>query len=651
MQTPDSAELRRLLRDTHGLDPDSSALNLRETIRPGRNSENEADAETIQIDPADLTAGNLSQPLPPETGFEISQELGRGGMNIVYRALQKDLRREVALKRIRPEKERNASARSDFLREAQLTGQLEHPNILPVHGLSVGSKGEISLAMKLMEGHTWAEMLHPQTSKQREAAKDATTVDHLRILLAVCNAVSFAHSRGVIHRDIKPENVMLGEFGEVVLMDWGIALRSTPDGTAPLGGQTRLAGTPAYMAPEMVDPGGRHIGKPTDIYLLGAVLFEILQGSPPHAAPNLFQALAMATSSAPPKMRDDIPEELGLLCRHAMAHQPEDRTESALAFRHAIEEHLAHRESRTLSARASKMLADCRRDSQAEDKASPERRTTVYGDLARAIAGFEQARLFWPENPQAQSGEADTRFALAEIALAAGDLVMARSAAANLPEERGRELAAAVDTAVGARLATRHAARRISAGLILFQLAVAALLGFFSWQELDEFYLDETALRLADVNPAIVAALRQADSLSPDVIDPLIDGIAISEEMRITVIAPNGAVLGDSEAAPSEMENHANRAEIVDALKLGYGIAVRPSQTLGSRMVYSALPMHDNEGHTLAIVRTALPWSAVHESLLDFLAPLAAALAIAVFLGCLATLLAWRRLDRQVAQL
>ncbi|MFP6663124.1 MAG: protein kinase [Deltaproteobacteria bacterium] len=649
MQTPDSAELRRLLRDTHGLDPDSTTLDLRETIRPVLASDEDAGAATILIDPTDPATG--TQPLPPEAGFEVSEELGRGGMNIVYRALQKDLQREVALKRIRPERERDAPARSDFLREAQITGHLEHPNILPVHGLSVGPKGEISLAMKLMGGHTWAEMLHPKTRAQRQAAEHTSTVDHLRILLAICNAVSFAHSRGVIHRDIKPENVMLGAFGEVVLMDWGIALRKDADGIIPQGEPIRLAGTPAYMAPEMINPGGRRIGTATDIYLLGAVLFEILQGSPPHAAPNLFQALALATSSTPPRMRDELPEELRLLCHRAMAHQPEDRIESALAFRRSIEEHLAHRESRALSDRASEMLADCQRDSAVEDDASPERRTTVYGDLARAIAGFEQARLLWPENTQAQSGETDTRYALAEIALAAGDLVMARSAAANLPEGRGRELGAAVDKAVEARRAARYSARRISAGLILFQLVVAAVLGFFSWQELDEFYLDETALRLADVNPAIVAALRQTDSLSPDVIDPLIDGIAMSAEMRVTVIAPDGTVLGDSEALPSAMENHAGRAEILDALQLGHGLAVRASPTLGGRMVYYALPMYDSEGHTLAIVRTALPWSAVHESLLDFLAPLAAALAIAVFLGCLATLLAWRRLDRQVAQL
>jgi hypothetical protein len=334
-----------------------------------------------------------------------------------------------------------------------------------------------------------------------------------------------------------------------------------------------------------------------------------------------------------------------------MAHEPEDRIESALAFRQTVEEHLSHRESRTLSGRATEMLAGCMRDSEVHDSTSPERRTTVYGDLARTIAGFEQARLLWPQNPEAASGEVEARYALAEIALASGDLVMARSAAANLPGERGRELAAAVDLAVEARRATRRSARRNSAGLILFQLVVAALLGFFAWQELDEFYLDETALRLADVNPAVAAVLRQADSLTPAVIDPIIDDISMSEEMRITIIAPDGSVLGDSRASPSEMANHANRPEIRDALQLGHGLAVRPSPTLGNRMVYYALPVRDSDGHTLAIVRTALPWSAVHESLLDFLTPLAAALVIAVSLGCLATLLAWRRLDRQVAQL
>lgn len=641
MPIPDPSELRRILRETHDLDPDSPEIDLRQTIRPTRTTETTPPGAGLEV----------TEPPPPETGFEIRGELGRGGMNVVYRALQRDLGREVALKRIRPEKERHTSARVDFLREAQLTGALEHPNILPVHGLSVTEKGEISLAMKLMSGTTWAEVLHPTTAEAKDAAARMTIEDHLRTLVAVSNAVSFAHSRGVVHRDLKPENVMLGNFGEVVLMDWGIAVPAERASGDDAGARVRLAGTPAYMAPEMVDPGGQRIGPRTDVYLLGATLFELLEGHPPHAASNLFEALASATGASLPPFTSDAPEELKDICRRAMAHDPRERTSSALAFRGEIERHLTHRESLALSDRTREALAACQAASEAHGTASPEERTTAYGDLARVIAGFEQARVLWPENREARAGEDDARYALAEIALGAGDLVMAQSAANALPAERGRALAEAIGAAVRSREITRHSARRIGAALILLQILVAGFLGFFAWRELEEFYFEETALRLADVNPVVVAALREAQSLAPHTVDPLIDGIATNEGMRITVVAPNGAVLGDSRADPREMANHADRVEIRDALEHGHGLSVRASPTIGTRMVYSAIRMRGKDGATTAIVRTSLPWSAVHASLLDFLTPLAVALLAALALGCTATWLAWRRLDRQVAQL
>lgn len=662
MQTPpEASELRRLLRETHGLDPDSAEVDLGETLRPahdpaGIEPGNDPLANTLHIDGplAETEPGAdspLPEPPPPEQGFEIEDELGRGGMNVVYRALQKDLRRDVALKKIRPDKNRHRSARWTFLQEARLTGGLEHPNILPIHGLHISAKGEFSLAMKLVEGHTWAALLHPKTDAERAAAAQADLGFHLRVLIAVCNAISFAHSRSVVHRDIKPENVMLGSFGEVVLMDWGIAIRTDAGGRTPAGGHTRLAGTPAYMAPEMVDPGGAKIGERTDVYLLGAVLYEILRGSAPHAAKNLIEALAHATSHTRPELPADAPPELAALCREAMEREPEDRLASARAFRDRLEEHLAHRESLALSARANEMLADCRREFDEHRDAHPEQRSGLYGDLARVIAGFEQARLLWAENPEADSGETEARFELAEIALAAGDLVMARSAASWIEDTRGPELRARVDAAVAARHNARSAARRIAAALILLQIFLAGLLGSFAFRELDEFYRDETVLRLNDVNPVVAAALREADSLTPAVIDPILDSIAMDEEMRITVVAPDGRVLGDSAATPSAMENHRDRTEIRAALLDGRGLAVRRSPTLGTRMVYSAMPMLDGEGQPLAVVRTSLPWSSVHESLWDFVWPLAGALALTVAIGTLATLIAWRRLDRQVSRL
>lgn len=660
MHAPDASELRELLRQTHGLDPDDETIDLRQTLRPpesgSRGGEPRTGTETVRLEdaPAEATPDEgtaISEPPPPETGFAIEDELGRGGMNVVYRALQKDLQRDVALKKIRADKDHHRSARWTFLEEARLTGSLEHPNIVPVHALDISPKGEIALTMKLVEGHTWAALLHPKTDEERTAAAGTDIADHLRILVAVCNAISFAHSRGVVHRDIKPENVMLGAFGEVVLMDWGIAIRTAEGGTTPRGGRIKLAGTPAYMAPEMVDPGGLGIGERTDVYLLGGVLYEILSGHPPHAAKNLIEALAHATAHANPEIPASAPPELARLCREAMARAPEDRPSSAMAFRLRLEEHLAHRESLALSARATEMLAACRHEFHEHHDAHPEQRSGLYGDLARVIAGFEQARLLWAENPEAEAGENEARYELAEIALAAGDLVMARSAAAVATGERAEHLSRQVDAAVAARAATRHAAKRIATALVALQVIVAGLLGYFAFLELDEFYREETVQRLNDVTPIVAMALREADSLSPGAIQPILDSISTDERMRITVIAPGGQVLGDSDAAPAGMQNHADREEVRSALRTGSGIAVRRSPTLGTRMVYRAMSMLDAQGEPLAIVRTSLPWSSAHGSLMDFIWPLATALALAVGIGAFATLIAWRRLDRQVAKL
>ncbi|MDG1958459.1 MAG: protein kinase [Candidatus Binatia bacterium] len=648
-------EMQDILRANPALDFRDPEMDLHETIRP----EEPLDSNTPTIlvpgtrSPSPDTEKENERPPPPAQGFEIRDLLGRGGMNVVYRALQRDLQREVGIKKIRPEKERLGSAQRDFLREARVTGALEHPNILPVHGISVNEKGDIALAMKLIEGQTWAELLHPQTPAGIEAARGFDLTEHLRLLITVSNAVSFAHSRGVIHRDIKPENVMVGAFGEVVLMDWGIALETgiEDSGSRAPGPRVRLAGTPAYMAPEMVSPGGRNISQQTDVYLLGALLFELLEGKAPQAAGTLFEALALATSSRPPKFSEDTPGELADLCRRAMAHDPAQRPSNAREFRQAVEEYLSHRESLAISSNAAALLAATQTSDSGVGAPEPEHRADLYSQMSRIIAGFEQARLLWPENPEALQGEDDARFHLAETALESGDLVMAASAINALPTACQGVLQARLSSARGAREKARHAARRTGAGLIVLQIVIALILGVFAWGELDEFYHEETALRLRDVNPLAMAALREAGSLEPEIVDPILDEIAAGKDMRLTVLDTDGRVLGDSHGDPGKMENHGNRREIREALQTGEGSAVRDSTVQKSRVVYYARPMLDDAGKPVAIVRTSLPWSAVHESLLDFLTPLASALIISVLVGALGTWLAWRRLDRRVAQL
>jgi serine/threonine-protein kinase len=200
--------------------------------------------------------------------------------------------------------------------------------------------------MKRVEGRPWSELL---TSPR-------LLVDHLETLVRVCDAVAFAHARGVLHRDIKPDNVMVGSFGEVYLVDWGLAVSLVPDAVLPLAADAGLAGTPAYMAPEMAAGDGRSLSERTDVYLLGATLYEILTGRLPHRGTNSEAVLAAALASPPPEFERPVPEELAAICTKAMAKRPDDRHQGAQAFKQAITEYLRHREAYLLFEQAQRGL-------------------------------------------------------------------------------------------------------------------------------------------------------------------------------------------------------------------------------------------------------------------------------------------------------
>lgn len=223
--------------------------------------------------------------------------LGEGGMGVVELAQQPALGREVAVKRLRSELAGELHVHA-LLDEARITGSLEHPNILPVHGVGLDPAHGPLVVMKRVQGQTWNQLL----AADREVSATPGRLDsaqlsrHLRALMQVCNALEFAHSKDIIHRDIKPANVMLGEFGEVYLLDWGIALRLAAEsaGDSP---ETAGFGTPVYMAPEMVL--GRGIDGRSDVYLLGATLHELLTGQPRHTGKSLAACFADALTSDP----------------------------------------------------------------------------------------------------------------------------------------------------------------------------------------------------------------------------------------------------------------------------------------------------------------------------------------------------------------
>ena len=277
-------------------------------------------------------------------------EIGRGGMGTVHRVLDRRILREIARKRL-PRSDLDPSSLGRFIVEAQTHGQLEHPNIVPVHGLGFDANGAVYLDMKLVRGRTLHELIDDVGERRLQA--DVLS-DHLGVFLKVCDALAYAHSRGVIHQDLKPENIMVGEFGQVYVMDWGIAL-VTDDGAADgvllteaLRSATRpdaIIGTPAFMAPEqLVESDAVPLGPHTDVFQLGALLYVILTGRGPYEGLPLIQTIARAQRGmvTPPEevAGPDVPPALSRICMTAMAATPDERTPSVMQLKREIESFL-----------------------------------------------------------------------------------------------------------------------------------------------------------------------------------------------------------------------------------------------------------------------------------------------------------------------
>ena len=232
--------------------------------------------------------------------FEVTDHLGEGGMGVVLRARQVCADRDVAVKMIRPEAATHGSAWVSFLSEAMVTADLDHPNIVPIHDIGTTQDGFLFYAMKEVRGTCWKDVM----GEKNEA-------ENLEILLNVCDAVAFAHSKGIVHRDLKPENVMLGDYGEVLVMDWGLAVGVDAGGKAQHVAQdSGRAGTPAYMAPEMARCESARIGPASDIYLLGGILYEIATGLRPHHADNIFACIYQAMENEIQGVDQSTPDSL-----------------------------------------------------------------------------------------------------------------------------------------------------------------------------------------------------------------------------------------------------------------------------------------------------------------------------------------------------
>ncbi|HXI21204.1 MAG TPA: serine/threonine-protein kinase [Gemmatimonadales bacterium] len=267
----------------------------------------------------------LEVPEPADDRYRVERLLGEGGMGAVYLATDRRLRREVALKVLRPDLGSPEAGRR-LQREARIIARLEHPGIVPVHDVGTLRDGRLYYVMKLVRG-TGLDAF----------ARGATRAETLRVFLQVCDTVRFAHAHGVVHRDLKPSNIMVGAFGEVLVLDWGIARvvgAEPPEpenrpaetaGSSPVGERTSpglVLGTPGFMAPEQAAGSHDLVDFRTDVYALGAVLRAIVTGSAGAPVPRPLAAIWTRALDPDPELRYAGPAELAADVRHFLDAEP-----------------------------------------------------------------------------------------------------------------------------------------------------------------------------------------------------------------------------------------------------------------------------------------------------------------------------------------
>lgn len=328
---------------------------IAERLDAGDEALNEAmqTSQTIVLDALASSRQSMLETLPPtrlterreidfsdEKRYELAEELGRGGMGIVYRARDTVLDRDVALKTVNP-KRSDEKARDRLMMEARVTGVLEHPNIAPVYSLSRLENGEPFYTMRVVRERSLDQLLEAVKS----GAETVSLAFLVQVLRQVSLAIQYAHDAGVVHRDLKPENILLGKYGEVYVIDWGIA--KILDENFGLEHTDKivmgaLVGTPQYMSPEQARGESDEVGPRSDVYALGAILYEILTNTPMFEADHVLTLLfkVINDSPEPPSQRAPgrkIPAELEEICMRAVAKNPDNRYPSSQSFADELE--------------------------------------------------------------------------------------------------------------------------------------------------------------------------------------------------------------------------------------------------------------------------------------------------------------------------
>ena len=365
--------------ETTAFDSDATGVPLGSTS-PGSGSASSA---------ADFAMPKAGAVLTAVSHFRVEGRFNHGNLGVLFRARNLELNREVALKEIKPDNAHNPDTRAEFVLEAEITGGLEHPNIVPIHDLGRHDDGRPFYAMRLIRGETLRDAINrlysPESGPNQrepnaapraetETGADETFRNLLLRFLGVCQALAYAHSRGIIHRDLKPSNIMLGPYGETQVIDFGLAkpvagpevsghvarplvssdesalgstreapLRPSPEARAALTVRSGTRkGTPAYMSPEQAE--GEEVGFASDVYNLGATFYCLITGKNPvpgESPTAVLNRVRRGDFPRPREVRPEVHPALEAVCLKAMAFRPEDRYQSPLDFARDITRWLA----------------------------------------------------------------------------------------------------------------------------------------------------------------------------------------------------------------------------------------------------------------------------------------------------------------------
>lgn len=446
----DSEEFSELW-ESQDLDERVDELGKTATMKPTSQTRLVAESKREIVDELPTLEGVGGERTEPE--LRVEETIGEGGMARVLSAEQVPLGRDVAVKVLHRDRDQSAGELS-LLQEAWVTGRMEHPNVVPVYRLGRDHEGGPAIVMKRIEGVPWIDVLEDPGRSPRAFDADDALGWHLDVLIEVCNAVHYAHSQGIIHRDLKPENVMVGAYGEVYLVDWGLAVSLDDDADDRLpkaSDVVNAAGTPGYIAPEMIAGIGELLSRRTDVYLLGGLLHRIITGEPPHEGEEMMEVLQHAYTAESHEYDDDVPERLAEIAKKAMARDQEDRFESADAFRRALVDFERERQSYQLSQGARDRLDRLRDLLDGDATETPGDVQEMFGECR---FGFEKALEVHDDNEDARTGLQEALELMIDYQIEREGYEAASLLLTDLPEPRP-ELEQRVDE-LGQRLESRE---------------------------------------------------------------------------------------------------------------------------------------------------------------------------------------------------